>query len=919
MANRISYPGEALYEDFGSGMANLDAARGGNDIAFFVETASARRFLRSLKPFVVGAKGAGKSLLLFRRMLEARTLSGALVLPSRGSQPYVPAQALGDLVSFSQYYQLWGADGRPLLGRWSALWEWSLLRSILVGWARYATEHSNASQLSALKRLDESLLDAEHDDPFAFMRGQLETIDEGHTLKKGLLRLPLLDSMRSFVKNRAHDFPPLFMFLDNLDDYFEKDSNFWIASCLGAFLAIHQIHLQTESRVHLFLTLRPEVVWELQKDQNYPKWSLEIVRLEWDSGSLIELFKRRIRKIQPGLLRSPAYLDRDPIVALLGEDLVRDPAAGPQLRDKRTDRGPEEPTYESAMQYILRNTLLRPRDLIIVGNTILRKTQEPLPAGDTQERRVRDAIDEARATIAGGYVAEIAPLWPWPASGTTSLQHFLSHFLPSNVLARKDVEALEQDFLQKAGPNKVDKRPFSVLAALGLIGYTVQGSEGLVQRFARVSETTLPMLPKAEWYLVNPILCGEPYHVPIARGIVVGPDLPFDGHVAAISTAAAAAGSTSSLPPSVSQVHPASVPSPPERTAFRWVHLSDLHFGAGNASFRVDHEQVMDAIARDVEKHARVPPDRIFVTGDIAFSARKEQYARALKWLRRIAEAARVSIEQVQMVPGNHDISRHKTIEPVPRALHEHTRTNPEHLDEVLRKDARPLRQKLANYVKFARGVSQSAQHAPWGIDWCERLHLPNAGTIHVIGLCTVWTSDAFDGRQPEGDSFFPNMVVGQAQIQSLIDDTSDEDLFILLTHHPVEWFHPWSAQKFKIALGRRKVVHLCGHLHVPQAHAGRRLAANGQMIRAVASAAHDDPEGAGQHGYAWGELRHRAGAWEVGWAPRVYDAEANAMASSAVANLDLRGFAWERLDLGWQAPGVEGPAVEDGSARVAG
>ena len=254
------------------------------------------------------------------------------------------------------------------------------------------------------------------------------------------------------------------------------------------------------------------------------------------------------------------------------------------------------------------------------------------------------------------------------------------------------------------------------------------------------------------------------------------------------------------------------------------------------------------------------------------------------------------------MVPGDHDVSRDRTVEPVAKALHHLARTKPAHLDDVLRKgrDAKKLGEKLAHYTKFARDVSKSAKQAPWGVDWHDTVMVPNAGTIRLIGLCTVWTSDALDGRLHENDfeSFHPNLVVGQGQVQSLLEYSSDEDLFLLLTHHPLEWLHPWSQQHVRNAFGNRVVVHLCGHLHVPHAQNGRRFGTDGQMIRSVAGAAHDNPQGVGQHGYSWGELRHGDNGWEVGWAPRVFDPGANAMARSALANLDDRGFAWERFTL---------------------
>lgn len=58
-----------------------------------------------------------------------------------------------------------------------------------------------------------------------------------------------------------------------------------------------------------------------------------------------------------------------------------------------------------------------------------------------------------------------------------------------------------------------------------------------------------------------------------------------------------------------------------------WLHVSDLHFGHGDAHYRFDQSGVTTAILRNAESMAKRigPPDLIFVTGDIAFSGQAAQ------------------------------------------------------------------------------------------------------------------------------------------------------------------------------------------------------------------------------------------------------------------------------------------------------
>jgi hypothetical protein len=57
--------------------------------------------------------------------------------------------------------------------------------------------------------------------------------------------------------------------------------------------------------------------------------------------------------------------------------------------------------------------------------------------------------------------------------------------------------------------------------------------------------------------------------------------------------------------------------------AFSWIHVPDAHFGAGREHWRLDHEAVARAITEDVRR-CPWPIDRVFVTGDLAFSGRED-------------------------------------------------------------------------------------------------------------------------------------------------------------------------------------------------------------------------------------------------------------------------------------------------------
>ncbi len=66
-----------------------------------------------------------------------------------------------------------------------------------------------------------------------------------------------------------------------------------------------------------------------------------------------------------------------------------------------------------------------------------------------------------------------------------------------------------------------------------------------------------------------------------------------------------------------------------------WLHLSDLHFKVTEDNF--ESRLIYDKLLEDL-KHIEEHIDLVFVTGDIAFSGRTEEYALASKFFNSVLE-----------------------------------------------------------------------------------------------------------------------------------------------------------------------------------------------------------------------------------------------------------------------------------------
>jgi hypothetical protein len=360
-------------------------------------------------------------------------------------------------------------------------------------------------------------------------------------------------------------------------------------------------------------------------------------------------------------------------------------------------------------------------------------------------------------------------------------------------------------------------------------------------------------------------------------------------------------------------IDPPDPPKPARRSAapvqvFNWIHLSDLHFGAGKEERRLDRKRVTRAIELDIRRKAPKSVDRIFVTGDIAFSARREEYEQAKGWFEEVARAAGVSVERLRLVPGNHDIDRQLAQKPLSRCAHRAVREKWADLDDLLADtDARAaLGEKLAAYRSFVEGgLFGHPRPLDNGIDWMETIpEVAGArGPIRIAGLSTVWVSDADDGNRE--DPFVPNLSLGLGPLDHACGRASEGELVFVLTHHPPSWLLDAGAQALDRALARIPHVHLCGHVHRADASQQKRFGRAGRSVRYVAGAAHGDASE--EYGYAWGAVRWdpSASSWQMGWGPRTYEPSRDEMrVDSTRHDLDADGFAWETIECSWPAPG---------------
>src|SRR5712692_480489 len=433
---------------------------------------------RDDKFIVIATKGFGKTLLLkAKRILYQRGgRTGCLPVGNLLDKP------IGDKIFSREALAFFAASPLP----WSKLW----LTAIAVATLKHVGELDG---LKVSPRLA-SLIDDDR------LGGVID-----HFVR--LLDFTPSELQRSATDTDGHLVPrlravkaPLAIFIDGVDEYFNKhvedrgvspsvtgelSPNVWHFAQLGLVEVAYQLR-RINHHLKVFAAIRKEAYARLpQRTAMSQQYRGSAIDIAYSLESLREIFVNNVRLLKADRMVRPDRLRADPLQAFLGRTQVTHTYT-------RED--------EEVFDYVCRHTLLRPRDLMTIGERLAALR----PEERLNEYRLKEEVNLAATEIAYEYLAEIAP-----HLGHLELERFLQR-LPGHILTRDEVEMLFA--AHNAGADGADpKHVFCALYRVGLLGYVhhdqVRGES--VQRFLRPGEATLEpdgVLPRATHYLVHPVL-----------------------------------------------------------------------------------------------------------------------------------------------------------------------------------------------------------------------------------------------------------------------------------------------------------------------------------------------------------------------------------------------------------------------------
>lgn len=238
---------------------------------------------------------------------------------------------------------------------------------------------------------------------------------------------------------------------------------------------------------------------------------------------------------------------------------------------------------------------------------------------------------------------------------------------------------------------------------------------------------------------------------------------------------------------------------------FRFLHLSDFHLRPGRVQ-RFDQDRVLRGLVEFLEKdRQRFPLDGIFITGDLGFSGKPDEYEIVVNLLKKLLDVTKVAPERMFVVPGNHDVDRRvgkwllRTLPDTETAdaffLEEDARAAHARKFDAYRKALAPV---LGESRKLGLGVGPQAIEM---IDWGD-------ARIAVASFNSAWFAQA--------DSDPGNLWLGEANVAEAGDRLAEEKatFAITLMHHPLEQLDERERDTIEDRIERTFDLILRGHLH---------------------------------------------------------------------------------------------------------
>lgn len=241
----------------------------------------------------------------------------------------------------------------------------------------------------------------------------------------------------------------------------------------------------------------------------------------------------------------------------------------------------------------------------------------------------------------------------------------------------------------------------------------------------------------------------------------------------------------------------------------RLLHLSDLHSFAKALPL---HQGVLDAaLEKVVELHKQSPVHLLVVSGDLAMSGTEADYLSVQEsFLDPFVNALGLPLEQVVLVPGNHDVDRDR-------------------IDSITEAGLVSYLDSLDRLRMFTDDDSQIEMALDRQSDWFsfheyylereyksvqDKIVTSRQVTLDgtVLGLVEANSAFRATGAPEEGDK--GKLLAASNLVQAHLRLVHDSDVRVVVMHHPPSWMAAFEQEALEDVLERDGTIVLTGHEH---------------------------------------------------------------------------------------------------------
>lgn len=225
----------------------------------------------------------------------------------------------------------------------------------------------------------------------------------------------------------------------------------------------------------------------------------------------------------------------------------------------------------------------------------------------------------------------------------------------------------------------------------------------------------------------------------------------------------------------------------------RWLHISDLHFGSGQALSNTMRKKLCQFL-----RDNPLDVDYLFITGDLVYApkAEKKDWDSAVDYIKELQALLNVKSRDTFCVPGNHDVKRDTLREQLVNGLISSYDTHDGNMDA-----------NLLGCIEQTYESFKMAYKAICGREYGSHHFVEKRGKVNIFCIDTALTYSEMNQDR--------KLVLGTKLIDEMTEDVDNTIPGIVLAHHSFDCIADSERIMLESALKDSGVLlYLCGHEH---------------------------------------------------------------------------------------------------------